>query len=125
MLFRERFLDGIATGAVTLAFRRWVRPSVRAGGTLLTPVGQLEIVDVRRIAELDITEEDGRRAGYDSREALLMELHERDSGDLYRIEFGALRPDPRIRIRESAPPEEEAQKILARLRRLDAASGDG
>src|SRR5688572_31965399 len=31
VLFREEFLDGLRDGRVTLAFRRWRRPSVKAG----------------------------------------------------------------------------------------------
>ena len=40
MLFRQTFLDGIGNRSVPLAFRRWRRPTVRAGGTLLTAAGQ-------------------------------------------------------------------------------------
>jgi hypothetical protein len=64
MIFRQKFLDGIRDGTVTLAFRRWRRPSVRAGGTLLTAVGQLEIVSVGEVAMTRISDADARRAGY-------------------------------------------------------------
>ena len=74
MLFRQRFLDGIRDGTITLAFRRWRRPSVRAGGTLLTAVGQLSIASVDEVAMTRISEADARRAGYASREDLLTEL---------------------------------------------------
>ena len=69
MIFRQRFLDGIRDGTITLAFRRWRRPSVRAGGTLLTAVGQLEIVSVDEVAMTHISDQDARRAGYASRNA--------------------------------------------------------
>jgi hypothetical protein len=36
LIFRREFLDGIRRGAITLAFRRWRRPTVRGGGTLGT-----------------------------------------------------------------------------------------
>jgi hypothetical protein len=49
MLFKQAFLDGIQAGTITLAFRRWQRPTVKAGGTLLTAVGQLAIDDVRAV----------------------------------------------------------------------------
>lgn len=32
MLFQRAFLDGLANGSITLAFRRWRRPTVKAGG---------------------------------------------------------------------------------------------
>jgi hypothetical protein len=69
MLFRKEFLDGIRTGAITLAFRRWRRPTVRAGGTLLTPVGQLAIASVEPVTLGEITADDAREAGYPSRAA--------------------------------------------------------
>ena len=40
----------------------------------MLPIGQLRIVEVRQIAEDDITDEDARRAGYASREVLQQEL---------------------------------------------------
>lgn len=126
MLFRAEFLDGIRSGAVTLAFRRWVRPSVRAGGSLLTPVGQLGIAAVTRVEREGISPSDARRAGYASREALLAELDRREDGDLYRIELGPLGPDPRLALRGAAPESAaEADALLARLGRLDARSAAG
>ena len=98
MLFRQKFLDGIRDGTVTLAFRRWRRPSVRAGGTLLTPVGQLGIASVDEVAITRISEADARSAGYQSRDELVAELRSRDEGTIYRIELGPLRPDPRVAL---------------------------
>lgn len=46
MLIQAHVLEGIRRGEVTLAFRRWRRPTVRSGSTLLTPVGQLAIAAV-------------------------------------------------------------------------------
>lgn len=42
MLFTAAVLEGIAAGRVTLAFRRWRRPTVKAG--------------VRKLKELGLTE---------------------------------------------------------------------
>jgi hypothetical protein len=95
MLLSSRVLEGIARGTIQLAFRRWLRPSVRAGGTLLTARGQLEIRAVERVNPEQLSEADAAGAGYASRAQLLAELNRRDAGDLYRIELGALRPDPR------------------------------
>ena len=39
MLIKRATLDAIVAGKVTLAFRRWKRPTVRAGGRLRTAVG--------------------------------------------------------------------------------------
>jgi hypothetical protein len=39
MLIPVGILRGIADGSVTLAFRRWERPRVRAGGRQRTSIG--------------------------------------------------------------------------------------
>jgi hypothetical protein len=124
VLFRQEFLDGIRTGRVTLAFRRWRRPSVRSGGTLLTPVGQLQIESVDSVTTEQISEDDARRAGYASLEMLLSELRGRPEGALYRIVLGPLAPDPRIALRESLPERgPDADETVRRLDRLDARAG--
>ncbi|HKH71599.1 MAG TPA: hypothetical protein VKA59_09635 [Vicinamibacterales bacterium] len=126
MLFRQRFLDGIRDGTITLAFRRWRRPSVRSGGTLLTAAGQLSITSVDEVAMTRISNGDARRAGYTSREELLTELQNRNEGKVYRIELGALRVDPRVALRQSASlSERESDEIARRLRRLDERAAQG
>ena len=122
MIFRQEFLEGIRKGTIKVAFRRWRRPSVKAGGTLLTAVGQLHIRDVSPIAMEDISEADTRRAGYESREALVHELSERTDGKLYRIELGPLEADPRIALRTKRVSDSDLQQLIVRLDRLDARS---
>ncbi|MSV88198.1 MAG: hypothetical protein F2754_00395 [Actinobacteria bacterium] len=39
MLFRRHQYAAIGRHELTCAFRRWKRPTVRTGGTLVTPVG--------------------------------------------------------------------------------------
>lgn len=125
MLLRRDTLDGIARGEISLAFRRWRRPTVRSGGTLLTGSGQLQIRAVTVVHLDDITVEEARRAGYDSREALLAELAHPGDGDLYRIELGQIEADPRIALRETSLDSREAHELHARLARLDRASPVG
>jgi len=124
MLFRLDELRRIADGELTLAFRRWKRPTVRAGGTLRTRAGVLAIESVEVVDERDITDADARRAGAEDREALLAGL--RKEGVLHRVEFRLAGADPRIALRERAEitPEERAS-IDARLSRLDRASRHG
>ena len=126
MLFRQAALEGIREGRITLAFRRWIRPTVRTGGTLITPIGQLQILDVRQIAEDDITDDDATRAGYGSRRELRADLAGRSEGRLYRIELGTLGPDPRIalRLRDSLSDDELA-KLRGKLAKLDANAPGG
>ena len=120
MIFRQQFLDGIRSGRITIAFRRWRRPSVKAGGKLLTAAGLLHIRNVIPITIGSILEADARRAGYESRQALVEELNEQTDGKLYRIEIGALEADPRIALRKSVPDSDGLDALAARLRRLDA-----
>ena len=126
MLFGSAALEGIRSGAITVAFRRWRRPTVRAGGTLMTPVGQLSITSVEPVALDAISARDARRAGYDTRDALVEDLGRRPEGVVYRIGIGALRPDPRIALR-SAPATDEADtaSLRERLRRLDERAAGG
>jgi hypothetical protein len=126
VLFRQRFLDGIRSGAITLAFRRWRRPTVRTGGTLITPVGQLRIALVSPVDLNRISDADAQWAGYESLNALLAELCLRSDGEVYRIEFGQLRQDPRVALRDSVIlTEQERQEVLARLQKLDTRSPEG
>jgi hypothetical protein len=120
VIIRRHFLDGIQKGTVTLAFRRWRRPSVKAGGTLLTAAGLLHIGDIEIVELQDISHADARRAGYDDRESLVDELNERKEGKIYRIEFGSLEADPRVALRQRRDDESELQALIVRLDKLDA-----
>lgn len=121
MLLRTATLRAIADGAVTLAFRRWKRPTVRTGGTLTTAIGVLRIEDVSRVDPAAIPDADARRAGYADADSLRTELDRRPDGDAYRIAFHLAGPDPRIALREDLPDEAEIRKIRARLQRWDRA----
>jgi hypothetical protein len=126
VLFRQSFLDGIASGQVTLAFRRWRRPTVRAGGTLRTAIGVLAIEQVDRIDRASITEQEARQAGYLDRPALLSFLDGREAGEIYRIRLRLAGADPRLALREQTTLDAvERAAIQARLARLDAASSTG
>jgi len=115
MLFKSHVLAGLADGTVTLAFRRWRRPTVRAGGTLMTPAGLLAIDAVAVIDPAAITATEARRAGYASREALLSELASRAEGAVHRVAFRRIGPDPRAALRDRADMAAEALAALARL----------
>jgi hypothetical protein len=119
MLFRRPSLDGIRQGTVTLAFRRWRRPTVREGGTLMTAVGKLHIGVVTAVALETISDEEALRAGHAFRAALLDELNRREDGDIYRIELGTLEPDPRLALRDTPAEEEDLQAIQDKLKRMD------
>ena len=122
MLLPVDALRGIAAGEITVAFRRWKRPTVRAGGTLTTRVGVLAIDAVEPVDDVD--EEGARRAGFPDAAAARARL--RPEGTLYRVTFHLAGPDPRIALRERAElaPEELAD-LRARLARLDRSNPRG
>lgn len=124
MLFRQTDLAAIAAGEVTLAFRRWKRPTVKAGGTLHTRVGLLAIDAVEPIDPDAITRADARRAGFPDPAAARAAL--RGEGATYRIELHLAGPDPRIALRhDAALTDADRAEIEARLARLDRASHHG
>jgi hypothetical protein len=124
VLFAKRHWPGLRDGSVTVGFRRWTRPTVKAGGTLQTPAGVLAIDSVRKVSERSITVADARAAGFESREALLRALNRRAEArgrQLYRVGFHYLEEDPRRALREAAElSDEELEAIRARLARMDA-----
>lgn len=118
MLFKAKVLEGIASGAVTVAFRRWTRPTVRAGGTLRTAVGVLAIDSVETLPLEAISDTDIRAAGYASRAALERDL--RAEGALYRIAFHVAGEDPREKLRENDTLDAaETAALEGQLARLD------
>lgn len=117
MLFKQAILEAITAGQVTLAFRRWRRPTVKAGGTLRTSVGVLAFDTIVAIDPETISARDARRAGYDSRDALTRELGPDDGRTVYRIAFRKAGDDPRIALR--ARKSLDATAIAGLQRRLD------
>lgn len=125
MLLRKKALDGIVSGDIDLAFRRWKRPTVKTGGTLRTQVGLVQIRSVERIEVAEIDEVDARRAGVDLEE-LIGFLGAKEDGDVYRVRLGGVVPDPLVALREDddLSPDEVAA-LVDRLDRLDHASRRG
>ncbi|MET0134928.1 MAG: hypothetical protein ABW215_15200 [Kibdelosporangium sp.] len=124
MLIRANVLDLIRAGKVTLAFRNWRRPTVKAGGTLRTAVGVIAIDSVEPVALKAITAKDARRAGYPNLAELTSWLASRE-GEVYRIVLRFVGEDPRIALRDSVPEASEVDEVLAKLRRMDERSRHG
>lgn len=126
MLFKRRHLDGIAAGTVTVAFRRWDRVQVRAGGRLRTAIGVVAIDEVAAVSVAEMTDRDAEAAGFGSRDELISELSQHGTGTIYRISLRLAGPDPRILLRSKADlTDDELSALLRRLARLDAASRHG
>jgi len=126
VLIKRVVLDQIIDGHISLIFRKWRKPTVKAGGQLRTAVGMLNIVAVDQIAKSAINIDDAARAGFKSKAALLRELDSRSEGDVYRIEVEDGGADPRITLRENADlSATDIADLAARLERLDNASKRG
>lgn len=121
MLFRAPVLRRIADGSVTLAFRCWKRPTVRAGSTLRTPIGVLAVDAVDEVDADDVSDADARAAGAPSRQALLEGLRCEEGRALYRIRVRRVGDDPRVARREDDRlGDAERAEIDGTLRRWDA-----
>ena len=125
MLLKQETLRGIESGSITVAFRRWRRPTVKAGGTLLTSVGQLAVEAVEVVSLEEITESEAVAAGFSSLASLRSQLLQRADGDVYRVRLSLAGPDPRIALREEIPEGAELDLILQRLARFDSRGGSG
>jgi len=121
MLFRAATLDAIAAGDVTIAFRRWTRPTVKEGGTIVTPVGVLAIDRLELVDPATITDEDARRAGHPSRDDVLAMLDAKPAGEVHRVTFHRAGADPRIALRQRDDlGTDDVVELTKRLDRLDA-----
>ncbi|MEQ3551072.1 hypothetical protein WIS52_11375 [Pseudonocardia nematodicida] len=117
---------GVAAGTVDRAYRRWSRPRIRAGSTLRTAAGVVEIVAVDEVAADSIADEDARAAGLASADAVRSAFRGRDGGPVFRIRLRAVGPDPREALRADDRLEpDEIVEIGRRLDRLDRASRRG
>ncbi|SES24465.1 hypothetical protein [Lentzea albida] len=99
MLIRVADWERIRSGEVTLQFRRWKRPTVRAGGTLRTSLGVLAIDAVDVVSR--VTRAEAVAAGFPT-VAALKSFVDGWEGVLYRIRLRYLGEDPRIELRSSS-----------------------
>lgn len=128
LLFQKRFHAGLVAGTVTLTFRRWDKPHVRAGGRYRChPIGVLEVDRVDRTRILDITENDAKRSGFDSRNELVEYIRSArdepldDTSEVHRIELHYGGDGDRVEIALDADLDtEDITTITERLARMDA-----
>ncbi|MDX1479108.1 MAG: hypothetical protein R3301_15445 [Saprospiraceae bacterium] len=125
MLLRKETLDKIKSGEITVVFRKWKRPTVKAGGTLKTRIGVLNIESVDAIAEDEITDENLRAAGWQDLANLKNTLASR-AGQLYRVQVAFGGADPRIALRRNTDlSPEEITTITGKLDGFDRRSKHG
>jgi len=125
MLLRSETIEKIKAGEISVLFRRWRRPGVKAGGTQMTQGGVIGIDAVDVVAEDDITDIDAREAGHGSATDLLEHLSYRDD-PIYRSRVRFAGEDPRKALRENADlTDAELSEILGKLDKLDTNSKRG
>ncbi len=126
MLFKADVLDGVEAGRVTRAYRRWTKPTVKAGGQLRTRIGVLDIVSIERVARSAITAANAKAAGAADLATLLRDLDARGEGELYEIKFKRAGADPRIALRAQVKlSAADRAALAAKLDKLDAAARAG
>ncbi len=95
MLIKREILEAIKRGEITLQFRRWTRPSVKAGGTLKTKIGLLRIGQITEMSPADVTLADVKSAGFADIPDFQRWLGTMKEGPLFhRIEIGYIGPAP-------------------------------
>jgi biotin operon repressor len=125
--FEQRLRDGIHSGAIVLAFRRWKRSQVAPGRRYRTGIDMVEVesVDVVEPSSVDATQV--REAGYASVGELLADLRGDPALPVYRIRLRRIdEPDPRDELARAASlTEADVAAITSRLERMDRASNRG
>lgn len=117
MLFKQKHLDGIKAGTISLAFRKWNKASVKKGSLLKTAIGVVEVVDIAQVEK--ITPADAVKAGFNTPDEVLETFTQYPDGDLYKIKVRYYSEDPRIGLREkSSLTQEEFAALKEKVQKL-------
>lgn len=91
MQFSRELRDDVIAGDITVSFRLWSRPKVRAGGRYPVGPGHIEVDSVELMPFSSITPADLRRSGEPDMESLRQRAAHAgpitDDTLLYRVEF--------------------------------------
>jgi hypothetical protein len=126
LLFKKPFHEGLVRGTVTLTFRRWEKPHVKAGGRYRChPIGVLAVDSIDVVKVGSITAADARSAGFEGRDALvayLAELGPVDDGTaVYRVALHHGGDGDRVDIAlEDDLGADDVATIRTKLARMDA-----
>ena len=120
MLFKQASLDKIARNEVTLAFRRWKRATVKAGGRVRTVLGVVRIGAISSVDTSELSQSDAIAAGFATLVALKQMLGPDDGTPVYRIELSGIEADERVALRGAALlSDEDWHAITLRFARWD------
>ena len=133
MLLTRPVLEAIRAGELDLVFRRWRRPTVRAGGRLRTAIGELDIHEVDVVDRDQIHDSDARRAGHPDASTLLEELfrerpastpartaHPDPDSPIYRVRVTYRGEDARAALRRQLLEPTELDALARRITAIDA-----
>jgi hypothetical protein len=120
MILSAQVAGEVATGRITLAYRRWAKPRVRVGDSFLSTAGIIQITAVEQVDPSTISTVDARSAGAESAAAVLAKLRGPETDPVLRIGLAWVGPDPRVALSNSASlTAEDVEEITRRLERLD------
>jgi hypothetical protein len=126
MLFKEKHLNGIKSGKISLAFRRWKKASVLKGSLQKTAIGLVRVDDICVVKEKEISEKDAAQAGFSNKEELLNSLVSDDTAKIFRINLSYYGDDPRIELREQTElSDADFLKLQNKVERLDQFGSHG
>ncbi|REA58997.1 ASCH domain-containing protein [Dyadobacter luteus] len=126
MLFKQKHLEAIKSGKITLAFRRWKKLAVKPGSLIKTSVGVIRITTVEEINVSQISDTEAVSAGLRDASTLIGLLGKQDEGQVYRMGVLFDSEDPRIELRETVELEEvDFVQIQKELLNLDKNSKTG
>jgi len=125
--FEQRLRDGIHSGAIVLAFRRWKRSQVVPGHRYRTGIDMVEVESVDVVEPSSVGASQAREAGYKSVDDMLADLRGDPALPVYRIRLRRIdEPDPRTELARTARlTEADLDAIRARLARMDKSSSRG
>lgn len=126
MLFKQKHLEGIKSGTISLAFRKWKKLTVSEGSLIKTSVGVIKIISVEDIALQNISDGDAEKAGFKNASSLVQLLEEQKEGVIYKIAVAFDSENPQIVLQEKFQFEEgELEGLKSELEILDKYSKIG
>lgn len=127
LLFKKPFHAGLVDGSITVTFRRWEKPHVRAGGRYRChPIGVLEVDAIDRVRVDAIDEADAVRAGFATRDKLVAYLAELGplgpDDEVFRVALHHGGDGDRVELAlEATLTDDDIATIRGKLARMDAA----
>jgi len=126
MLFKQKDLEGIKGGKISLAFRKWKKLSVAEGSLVQSSAGILKIGKIEEISLQKISDEEAAKAGFKTAVALTQLLEQQKEGLIYRIEVAFHAENPKVEASdEEGLSDDEFEILKTTLDNLDKYSKIG